>query len=62
VEQVQEALGVPITFVSQDGFKLLDAILETTDDGMPEEEDNGFFPEDDEYFRYNPDADFEQRK
>jgi putative radical SAM enzyme (TIGR03279 family) len=62
VEQVQDALGVPITFVPQDGFKLLDAILGTTDDGMPEEDDDGFFPEDDEYFRYNPDADFEQRK
>ncbi|MCD7843125.1 MAG: DUF512 domain-containing protein, partial [Clostridiales bacterium] len=53
VEQVEAALGVPVTFVAQDGFKLLDAILETEGTEEPEEED--FFPEDDEYFRYNPD-------
>jgi putative radical SAM enzyme (TIGR03279 family) len=53
VEQVQEALGVPITFVSSDGFKLLEAILQV--EGEEPEEAEGFFPEDDEYFRYNPD-------
>ncbi|MCD8353494.1 MAG: DUF512 domain-containing protein [Clostridiales bacterium] len=53
VEQVEEALGVPVTFVAQDGFKLLDAILET--EGAEEPEEADFFPEDDEYFRYNPD-------
>jgi putative radical SAM enzyme (TIGR03279 family) len=53
VEQVQEALGVPITFVPSDGFKLLEAILQVEDTGPEERED--FFPEDDEYFRYNPD-------
>ena len=53
VEQVQEALGVPVTFVPNDGFKLLEAILQIEDAEEPEEED--FFPEDDEYFRYNPD-------
>lgn len=54
VEQVQEALGVPITFVPSDGFKLLEAILQLEDAGAPEEEEDDFFPEDDEYFRYNP--------
>ena len=53
VEQVQEALGVPITFVPSDGFKLLEAILQVEGAGDSEEAD-GFFPEDDEYFRYNP--------
>lgn len=56
VEQVEEALGVPITFVASDGFKLLDAILELEDDGGEPVEEDDFFPEDDEYFRYNPDA------
>ena len=27
VEQVEQALGVPLTFVEQDGFALLDAML-----------------------------------
>lgn len=54
VEQVQEALGVPITFVGSDGFKLLDAMLGIEDTDSPEEVPD-FFPEDDEYFRYNPD-------
>lgn len=53
VEQVQEALGVPITFVPSDGFKLLEAILQVEEGENAEEE--AFFPEDDEYFRYNPD-------
>lgn len=53
VEQVQEALGVPITFVASDGFKLLDAILGIDD--VEEAPNEDFFPEDDEYFRYNPD-------
>ena len=53
VEQVQQELGVPITFVPSDGFKLLDAILQMEEEAP--EEDETFFPEDDEYFRYNPD-------
>lgn len=54
VEQVEEALGVPITFVTQDsGFALLGAILEENTE--PPAEDESFFPEDGEYFRYNPD-------
>lgn len=56
VEQVQEALGVPITFVASDGFKVLDAMLGIDEaEGAAEEVDEDFFPEDDEYFRYNPD-------
>jgi hypothetical protein len=39
--------------VPSDGFKLLEAILQVEDTGPEERED--FFPEDDEYFRYNPD-------
>lgn len=54
VEQVQDALGVPITFVPSDGFKLLDAMLEIQDDDE-QPLDETFFPEDDQYFRYNPD-------
>lgn len=52
VEQVQDALGVPITFVASDGFKLLDAILGIDDGEEAPNED--FFPEDDDYYRYNP--------
>ena len=55
VEQVQEALGVPVTFVSADGFKLLEAILQVEDTEQEEEDD--FFPEEEEYFLYNPGKD-----
>lgn len=53
VEQVQAALGVPLTFVPSDGFRLLEAMLQVEGAQAPEEA--AFFPEDDEYFRYNPD-------
>lgn len=51
VEEVEHALGVPLVFVEQDGFQLLDAIL-----GNPyaPAEQNDFFQEDDTYFRYHP--------
>ncbi len=52
VEQVQEALGVPLTFVPSDGFKLLEAILQV--EGGEEPEEDEYFAEDDEYFLYNP--------
>jgi NifB/MoaA-like Fe-S oxidoreductase len=54
VEEVEQALGVPITFIGQDGFALLNAMLEV--DGEMPEPDADFFPEDDQYFRYNPDV------
>lgn len=53
VEEVEEALGVPLQFVEQDGFQLLDAIVGVSC-GTEESEQLEFFPEDDEYFRYNP--------
>ena len=53
VEQVEEALGVPLTFVPSDGFQLLEAMLGVSEPTEAERED--FFPEDDTYFRYNPD-------
>ena len=51
VEEVEEALGVPLHFLEQDGFQLLDAILE-----LPPvtQETEDWFPEDDTYYRYNP--------
>lgn len=51
VEEVENALEVPLCFVEQDGFRLLDAIL---GDACGIEEKTEFFPEDDEYFRCNP--------
>ncbi len=53
VEEVEEALGVPLQFMEQDGFQLLDAIMGVSC-GTEEAEQLEFFPEDDEYFRYNP--------
>lgn len=53
VAQLEAALGIPVTFVEQDGFALLSAILE--EPAVPAPEDEDFFPEDDQYFRYNPD-------
>lgn len=59
VEQVQDALGVPITFVASDGFQLLDAMLGIEEEDAPPAENGDFFPEDDEYFRYNPDREYD---
>ena len=52
VEQVEEALGVPLTFVEQDGFALLDAILGV--DSTQRQEEDWAEPEETEYFQYNP--------
>ena len=52
VEQVEQALGVPLTFVEQDGFALLDAILGV--DSTQKQEENWAEPEETEYFQYNP--------
>ena len=50
VEQVEQALGVPVTAVEADsGFDLVDAIL-----GLPVEVGNYALPPEDEYYRYNP--------
>lgn len=50
VEQVEQALGVPVTAVEADsGFDLVDAIL-----GLPVEGGNYALPPEDEYYRYNP--------
>ena len=50
IQEVEEALGVPLTFVPQDGFALCDAIFgldETQKQSSPAEEDG-------EYYQYNP--------
>ena len=52
IEQVEDALGVPLTFVPQDGFQLCDAML-----GLPLEQSHASpaeDPEETEYHRYNP--------
>ena len=50
VEQVEGALGVPVTVVEADsGFALVEAIL-----GLPMEEPEYALPPEDEYYRYNP--------
>ena len=50
VEQVEEALGVPVTAVdAESGFDLADAIL-----GLPVEAPAFSLPPEDEYSRYNP--------
>lgn len=50
VEQVEEALGVPVTAVdAESGFDLADAIL-----GLPVEAPACVLPPEDEYYRYNP--------
>ena len=50
VEQVEEALGVPVTAVdAESGFDLADAIL-----GLPVEAPAFSLPPEDEYYRYNP--------
>lgn len=50
VEQVEQALGVPVTVVEADsGFDLADAIL-----GLPVEAAGYALPPEDEYYRYNP--------
>ena len=52
VEQVEQALGVPVVPVEADsGFALVDAILERE---APETEVCWLPPEDGEYYRYNP--------
>ena len=50
IQEVEQALGVPLTFVAQDGFQLCDAIFDL--DGQqiqsrPEQSEE-------EYYRYNP--------
>ena len=52
VEQVEQALGVPLTFVEQDGFALLDAMLGVDSTQRPE--GDWAEPEETEYFQYNP--------
>ena len=47
-----EALGVPLTFVEQDGFALLDAMLGVDSTQRPE--GDWAEPEETEYFQYNP--------
>ena len=50
VEQVEEALGVPVSSVEADrGFDLVDAIL-----GLDVEQPGYALPPQDEYYRYNP--------
>lgn len=50
VEQVEEALGVPVTALTADsGFDLVDAIL-----GLPVEAPAYALPPEDDYYRYNP--------
>ena len=50
VEQVEEALGVPVTALPADsGFDLVDAIL-----GLPVEAPAYALPPEDDYYRYNP--------
>ena len=50
VEQVEEALGVPVTALTADsGFDLVDAIL-----GLPVETPAYALPPEDDYYRYNP--------
>ncbi len=56
VEQVQDALNVPITFAPSDGFQLLEAMLGLSGEDASAVENEDFFPEDDSYFRYNPGA------
>lgn len=54
VDQVEAALGVPVTVVeAEDGFALADALLERD---APEEGAVYMAPDDGEYYRYNPSA------
>lgn len=53
VEEVEAALGVPLHFIEQDGFQLLDAMIGMSC-AQEEPEQWEFFQEDDQYFRYNP--------
>ncbi|MBQ6115825.1 MAG: DUF512 domain-containing protein, partial [Oscillospiraceae bacterium] len=50
IQEVEQALGVPLTFVAQDGFQLCDAIF-GLDDGQKQSH-----PADEtaEYYQYNP--------
>ena len=49
-EQVEQALGVPVTVVeAEDGFDLVDAVLE-----LPRESTPCVLPPEAEYYRYNP--------
>lgn len=50
IQQVEQELGVPITFVAQDGFQLCDAIFGL--DGQQKESRPA--EEGEEYYRYNP--------
>ena len=50
IRQVEQELGVPITFVAQDGFQLCDAIFGL--DGQQKESRPA--EEGEEYYRYNP--------
>ena len=50
IQQVEDALGVPLTFVPQDGFQLCDAIF-----GVDEQRRESCAPEtQSEYYPYNP--------
>ena len=50
IQQVEEALGVPLTFVPQDGFALCDAMF-GVDEQSKKSQSVG---EDSEYYQYNP--------
>lgn len=59
VEQVEQALGLPVTIVeAEDGFTLVDALLELD---VPEETAPYFTGGEDEYYRYNPSASAKNR-
>ena len=59
VEQVEQALGLPVTIVeAEDGFSLADALLELD---IPEEPEPYFTGGEDEYYRYNPSASAKNR-
>ena len=59
VEQVEQALGLPVTIVeAEDGFTLVDALLELD---VPEETEPYFTGGEDEYYRYNPSASAKNR-
>ena len=50
IEQVEDALGIPLTFVAQDGFELCDAMF-ALDGQQKQSRPAG---EDSEYYTYNP--------
>ena len=50
IQQVEDALGVPITFVPQDGFELCDAMFDLNQQAKQSKS----VEDDSEYYRYNP--------